>query len=101
MKKYEKLKRNEKDKLNSYLLYTLHYSIVLSAIAVCSYILGATVVMIIILSQALNQAILFMYGLVLIAGLLFLFLVVRIANRKCKENCKRLFGIEKEEEIFK
>lgn len=100
MKTYDKLKQKERDKVNAVLVYSLHYTIIISVLLIIytmSMITGAVLICI----TLIFPFVFFFYGLFFIALGLFMFLSMKFTRDRFEKERKNYFGIDKEEDLFK
>ena len=99
MKTYDKLSKKNKDKLNTMVLCSLPYVIMLHGLLILYTMLMLAGVFLVCLSVVLTFQ-MFFYGLILIAGGMFIFVIMKMSTDKYKNRMKQYFGIKDEEELF-
>ena len=100
MKTYDTLSKKDKDKFNAMILCTLPYVISLHAILMI-YSMLMLMGAVLVCFALVVSFIFFFFGLILIAGGLLMYVVMRIFTEKYKKQIKQYFGIKDEEELFK
>ena len=100
MKTYDKLSKSKKDKFNSLLLYSLHYTIVVSVLLII-YTMCMLSGAFLIISALIFPFVFFFYGLLLIALGLFMFLIMKRTKQRFEKERKKIYEIDKEEDLFK
>ena len=98
MKTYNKLKRRDRDKLNSILLFKLHYNITINCLFLAIFILFIPLSICLLIGTLyyVFVALLF-YGFMIV-----LYALMRILSNDCRENTQKYFGVRTiEKDIFK